>query len=97
MFSYCIVHEGNVPQVSSPLRISGVVVGSKEIPISLAVMTPLAKRLSVTVGMGELVAGLKVSKKGIRKRGSISKRKKSTKGKVDWADTKRRKAESTTR
>jgi len=56
-----------VPQVSSPLRISGTVVGSKEIPISLAVMIPLAKALSVTVGIGVLVAGLKVPKKKIRK------------------------------
>ena len=56
-----------VPQVSSPLTISGTVVGSKEIPISSAVMRPWAKALSVTVGIGVLVAGLKVPKKKIRK------------------------------
>ena len=56
-----------VPQVSSPLRILGVFVGSKEIPISLLAMAPLAKRLSVTVGIRASAAGLKVPKKKDKK------------------------------
>jgi len=47
-----------IPKVSSPLTIEVVVVGSKETPISLAVIVPRLKRLSVTVGisvLGELV------------------------------------------
>jgi hypothetical protein len=52
-----------IPQVSSPLTTDGTVVGSKETPISLAVMTPLANKLSVTVGMEEVVAGERVPKK----------------------------------
>jgi len=39
-----------IPQVSSPLRTSGEVVGSKEIATSSAVIVPWAKRLSVTEG-----------------------------------------------
>jgi len=35
-------------------------VGSKEIPISLAVIAPLLNKLSVTVGMREPVAGDRV-------------------------------------
>jgi len=44
-----------------------MVVGSKEIPISLEGMTPLAKRLSVTVGIKAPVSGLKVPKKKNKK------------------------------
>ena len=51
-FGKCII-----PQVSSPFTTDGTVVGSKETPISLAVMSPLANKSSVTVGMEELVAG----------------------------------------
>lgn len=39
-----------------------VIEGSKEIPMELAVMTPLLNRLSVTVGMELEVAGESVSK-----------------------------------
>ena len=56
-----------IPQVISPLRFPLVVVGSKEIPISLEVMIPLEKALSVTVGIGVLSAGLKVPKKKNKK------------------------------
>ena len=44
----------DLPQVSSPLTTESVVVGSKEIPISLAVIVPPLKRLSVTVGISVL-------------------------------------------
>jgi len=53
-----------VPHVSSPLSVSGEVVGSKEIPTSSAVIVPWAKRLSVTVGMRP-PGGLKVPKKKV--------------------------------
>ena len=49
-----------IPQVSSPLTTDDTVVGSKETPISLAVMTPLANKLSVTAGMEEVAAGERV-------------------------------------
>lgn len=57
------------PKVNSPLLEVAVVVGSKEIPISLAVMIPWLNKLSVTVGILELVAGLKVS--SVRSTGPI--------------------------
>ena len=47
----------NVPHVISPFTTDGCVVGSKETPISLAVITPFANKLSVTVGTVEVVAG----------------------------------------
>lgn len=49
-----------LPHVNSPFTTSRVFVGSKEIPISLALIKPLEKRLSVTVGMRVLVAGERV-------------------------------------
>ena len=50
------------PQVSSPFKSSPeeLVIGSKEIPISSALIVPSEKRLSVTVGISELVSGDKV-------------------------------------
>jgi len=41
-----------IPQVSSPLRTSGEVVGSKDIATSSAGIACWEKRLLVTVGMG---------------------------------------------
>lgn len=49
-----------LPHVNSPFRTSREVVGSKEIPISLALINPLEKRLSVTVGMRVVLAGERV-------------------------------------
>ena len=40
-----------IPQVSSPFLTSFCVVGWKEIPSVLALMTPFLNKLSVTVGM----------------------------------------------
>ena len=48
------------PKVNSPLSFGVVVVGSKDMPISLDVMVPWLNRLSVTVGMEAVVSGDKV-------------------------------------
>ena len=52
----------HTPQVISPFNCSPdeLVIGSKEIPISLAEMVPAEKRLSATVGIEPLVSGNKV-------------------------------------
>ena len=50
------------PKVSSPLLATSEVVGSKETPISSAVITPWLKRLSVIVGIVERVSGDNVSR-----------------------------------
>lgn len=47
----------HLPQVSSPFKTSTVLVGLNEMPISLFVMIPREKRLSVTVGISVPVAG----------------------------------------
>ena len=49
-----------VPHVVSPFTTDCCVVGSKETPISFAVMTPFANKLSVTVGIVDVVAGDRV-------------------------------------
>ena len=46
-----------VPHVISPFTTDCCVVGSKETPILLAVIRPFANKLSVTVGIVEVVAG----------------------------------------
>jgi hypothetical protein len=50
----------SLPQVISPLTVSRLFVGWNEMPISLALIAPLAKRLSVTVGISKLLEGLSV-------------------------------------
>jgi len=59
------------PQVSSPFNCSPeeLVIGSKETPISWALIVPCEKRLSVTVGISEFVAGDSVSR--VRSTGPI--------------------------
>ena len=83
-----------LPHVSSPLTISGEVVGSKEIPTPSAVIVPWEKRLSVTVGMRP-PGRLKVPKKKVINLSQDKEGEKITLGKVDWADANRNKIELT--
>jgi len=57
------------PKVSSPFVTDADVVGSNETPISSDVIVPCENRLSVTVGIRELVFGLSVPK--VRSTGPI--------------------------
>ena len=57
------------PKVSSPLTDSKEVVGSKETATRCSGIVPCEKRLSVTVGISELVSGDKVS--NVRSSGPI--------------------------
>lgn len=57
-----IIPKACSPHVSSPFESFSVTVGSKEMPISLALMVPCENELSVTVGMVESASGDKVPK-----------------------------------
>jgi hypothetical protein len=61
--------ESTPPQVISPFMSLPVMLGSKETPIDWAEMVPAENKLSVTVGIRELVAGDKVS--SVRSTGPI--------------------------
>ena len=60
--------EIHIPQVISPfISWSALVVGTKDMATSLAVIIPLAKRLSVTVGIVAWVSGERVPMAAFRK------------------------------
>jgi len=50
----------HIPHVSSPFISLSAVVGTKDMAISLLVIWPVAKRLSVTVGIVAWVSGERV-------------------------------------